>query len=191
MWVRVPRLPLLRAHGPTGRRRSCKPEIRVRFPVSPLFHSDTVPWSNGEDSWPTPRQRWFESIRGHWKRVRTTEPQRNRNAAGCPSVCCAALSLGPLWLGRQLADHPHLERRMLRVRLPPEPLSTGVCGGAESSSPCHGEGRGFESRQARLNGTVRKLAKRRSSNLRDFAGSTPALATGNSRRLGIGVPKWL
>ena len=25
-----------RAHGPTGRRRSCKPEIRVRFPVSPL-----------------------------------------------------------------------------------------------------------------------------------------------------------
>ena len=23
-------------HGPTGRRRSCKPEIRVRFPVSPL-----------------------------------------------------------------------------------------------------------------------------------------------------------
>ena len=29
---------------------------------------------------------------------------------------------GPLRLGRQLADHPRLERRMLRVRLPPEPL---------------------------------------------------------------------
>ena len=36
-----------------------------------------------------------------------------------------------------------------------------VCGGVESSSPCHGEGRGFESRQTRWNGTVRKLEKRR------------------------------
>ena len=31
-----------------------------------------------------------------------------------------------------------------------------VCGGVESSSPCQGEGRGFESRQTRWNGTVRK-----------------------------------
>mgnify|MGYP000876025761 CR=1 FL=1 len=35
LWVRVPRLPL-RGHGPTGRRRLRKPEIRVRFPVTPL-----------------------------------------------------------------------------------------------------------------------------------------------------------
>ena len=25
-----------------------------------------VPWSSGDDSWPTSRQRWFESIRDHW-----------------------------------------------------------------------------------------------------------------------------
>ena len=24
-----------------------------------------VPWSSGDDSWPTSRQRWFESIRDH------------------------------------------------------------------------------------------------------------------------------
>jgi hypothetical protein len=33
--VRVPRLPLW-GHGPTGRRRLRKPEIRVRIPVTPL-----------------------------------------------------------------------------------------------------------------------------------------------------------
>jgi hypothetical protein len=61
----------------------------------------------------------------------------------------------------------------------------------ECSPPCQGGDRGFKSRQTRLNGTVRKLEKRRSSNLREFAGSTPALATEKMRRLGIGVPKWL
>ena len=25
-----------------------------------------IPWSSGDDSWPTSRQRWFESIRDHW-----------------------------------------------------------------------------------------------------------------------------
>src|SRR5260370_1036661 len=61
-----------------------------------------------------------------------------------------------------------------------------VCGGVESSSPCHGEDRGFKSRQTRWNGTVRKLEKRRSSNLRDFAGSTPALATSARSSIGSG-----
>jgi hypothetical protein len=35
----------------------------VRFPPRLL---KTIPWSSGEDSWPTSRQRWFESIRDHW-----------------------------------------------------------------------------------------------------------------------------
>ena len=35
----------------------------VRFPPRLLT---MVPWSSGEDSWPTSRQRWFESIRDHW-----------------------------------------------------------------------------------------------------------------------------
>ena len=30
-----------------------------------LISSSPTPWSRGEDSWPTPRQRWFESIRGY------------------------------------------------------------------------------------------------------------------------------
>ena len=36
LWVRVPRLPLIRAHGPTGRHKLRTLEIWVRFPVSPL-----------------------------------------------------------------------------------------------------------------------------------------------------------
>ena len=54
-------------HGPTGRRRLRKSEIRVQFPVTPLT---TVPWSNGHDTWPTPRKRWFNSIRDHWERMK-------------------------------------------------------------------------------------------------------------------------
>src|SRR2546427_8547484 len=34
----------------------------VRFPPRLL---NLIPWSSGEDSWPTSRQRWFESIRDH------------------------------------------------------------------------------------------------------------------------------
>jgi hypothetical protein len=52
-----------RGHGPTGRRWLRKPEIRVRFPVTPL--EDMVPWSNGHDAWSTPRKRWFNSVRGY------------------------------------------------------------------------------------------------------------------------------
>jgi hypothetical protein len=36
LWVRVPRLPLIRAHGPTGRHQLRTLKIWVRFPVSPL-----------------------------------------------------------------------------------------------------------------------------------------------------------
>ena len=74
LWVRVPRLPPRRAHGPTGRHKLRTLEIWVRFPVSPL----TVPWSNGNDSCPTNRKRWFNSIRDYsgragsiWKHVST------------------------------------------------------------------------------------------------------------------------
>jgi hypothetical protein len=61
-----------RAHGPTGRRRSCKPALSNldragAIPGESTFANDTVPSSSGEDSWPTPRQRWFESIRDHFQ----------------------------------------------------------------------------------------------------------------------------
>ena len=47
----------------------------------------------------------------------------------------------------------------------------------EYSPPCHGGDRGFKSRRGRWHSTVRKPAKRRSSNLRDFVGSTPTRVT--------------
>jgi hypothetical protein len=56
-----------RGHGPTGRHQHRTLKIRVRLPVTPLT---TVPWSNGHDTWPTPRKRWFNSIRDHWERMR-------------------------------------------------------------------------------------------------------------------------
>jgi hypothetical protein len=47
--------PFVRAHGPTGRRQLRTLEIRVRLPVGPL-RVMTVPWSSGEDTWPTSRE---------------------------------------------------------------------------------------------------------------------------------------
>ena len=53
----------LRGHGPTGKHWVRNPEIRVRLSVTPL--ENAVPWSNGNDTWPTTRKRWFDSIRDH------------------------------------------------------------------------------------------------------------------------------
>ena len=108
------------AHGPTGRRQLRKLEIRVRLPVSPL-HTTTVPWSNGKDAWPTPKRRWFNSIRDYLG----PDTPTGRAARLKPGRLRVRLPLWVLtnnWLGRQSADHPRLERRMLWVRLPPEPL---------------------------------------------------------------------
>ncbi len=57
----------IRAHGPEGRRRPGVPEIRVRFPVSPLQRGwlSTVPWFSGDNTRVTTGKRWFESIRDH------------------------------------------------------------------------------------------------------------------------------
>ena len=69
-------------------------------------------------------------------------------------------------LGRQRADHSRLEREMLWVRVPPEPSITPSWSSLECSPPCQGGDRGFKSRRGRWmrGGTVRKPAKRRSSN---------------------------
>ncbi len=70
-------------------------------------------------------------------------------------------------LGRQWADHPRLERGMLRVRLPPEPSVTPSWSSPECSPLCQSGGRGFKSRRRRSSGrdgTVRKPAKRPGSN---------------------------
>ena len=44
----------------------------------------TAPWSNGHDAWPTPRKRWFNSIRGYLiAQVRQSEERPGLNPGGC------------------------------------------------------------------------------------------------------------
>ena len=87
---------------------------------------------------------------------------------------------GTTRLGRQLADHPGLEPRMLRVRIPPEPLT---CRPSQSSPECsparHAGDHGFESRRGRCRQDTARYANRQSGEAQTFvsAGSTPACAT--------------
>ncbi len=81
----------------------------------------------------------------------------------------STLALGTAWLGRQSADHLGLEPGMLWVQIPPELLETKYMSSQSSqecSPPCHGGDRRFKSDRGRFCSAVRKLAKRRSSNLR-------------------------
>ena len=58
-------------------------EIRVRLPVTPL-ETNTVPWSSGNDTWPTPRKRWFDSIRDYLTaQVRQLAERLGLNPSGC------------------------------------------------------------------------------------------------------------
>jgi hypothetical protein len=71
-----------------------------------------------------------------------------------------------------------------------EATNTSSQSSPECSPPCHGGDRRFKSDRGRLDSAVRKLAKRRSSNLRACGfDSHPCYLT--MRRLGIGKPKWL
>jgi hypothetical protein len=88
-------------------------------------------------------------------------------------------SSGHIRLGRQLADHLGLEPGMLWVRIPPELLKyiLSSWSSLECSPACHAGDRGFKSHRGRSIARYANLAKRRSSNLRDFVGSTPTRAT--------------
>ena len=110
-----------RAHGPTGRRRLRTPEIRVRFPVSPLQHN-SVPWSSGEDSGLHPGQRWFDSIRDYLRPGTPTAERLGLNPMFAGSTPALGTESMTAWLGRQSADHLGLEPGMLWVRVPPELL---------------------------------------------------------------------
>ena len=81
-----------------------------------------VPWSSGNDSWPTPRKRWFDSIRDYPPRYAKLVERRGLNPRGCP-VRFRPWALTKR-LGRQSADHLGLEPGMLWVRVPPEPLKS-------------------------------------------------------------------
>ena len=80
------------AYRPTGRCRRRMPEIRVRFPVSPLNFSPVV------------------------QRLRRLVHIQETMVQFHPGL------LAKQWLGRQLADHFGLEPEMLWVRIPPELL---------------------------------------------------------------------
>lgn len=143
MWVRVPRLPL-RGHGPTGRRRLRKPEIRVRFPVTPLV---MVPWSNGHDTWPTPRKRWFNSIRDHLC------PGTPIGRAAWPKPRRLQVRLRP-WArpGRQFGRPPWLRTRDAVGPSPTWAITSTLSSWSslECSPACHAGDRGFKSRRGRF-----------------------------------------
>jgi hypothetical protein len=89
-------------------------------------------------------------------------------------------SSGHIRLGRQLADHLGLEPGMLWVRIPPELLQVNNFVLVEQPGvlACLSRRRSWvQIPSGTLDSTVRKPAKRRSSNLRDFVGSTPTRAT--------------
>ena len=155
---------------------------------SPTASAQLIPWSSGDDFWPTPRQRWFESIRDHsFKRPGTPTGRATRLKPECLRVRLPPWAHQSTRLGRQSADHLGLEparsgRRPMReeegsgrgssrlwVRVPPEPLTTRPRGAVRSarhpvtveivgSNPIEDAYRQVDA--------VRNLAKRRSSYLR-------------------------
>ena len=143
MWVRVPRLPLTKGlivqqkdAGPANRPFLISTG-RVRFQMGPLFttslQNDTV-----ERHRRTTRSRGpaaktpglhpgndGSSPSGIILSSRPGTPMAERLGLN-PSVCRFDSCSGHMRktrLGRQLADHHRLERRMLRVQIPPEPLN--------------------------------------------------------------------
>ena len=106
-------------HGPTGRRQHRTLEIRVRLPVTPLNEQRYSPVVQRQDVWPTSRKRWFNSIRDHLR------PGTPTGRAAWLKPRRLQVRLLP-WArpGRQPEDHLGLEPAMLRVRVPPGPLTT-------------------------------------------------------------------
>src|SRR6476620_2681781 len=43
------------------------------IPGGSTFHSNTIPWSSGDDAWFTSKKRWFKSIRGHLYRAQVRQ----------------------------------------------------------------------------------------------------------------------
>jgi hypothetical protein len=86
LWVRVPRLPPW--------------HLRVR--------DRAIPWSSGNDSWPTPRQRWFESIRDY---------------CGTEKDCLPEAPTGTPVLAEQPGVLAWLSTRRSWVRIPSRTLS--------------------------------------------------------------------
>src|SRR5262249_39991130 len=97
-----------------------------------------------------------------------------------------------LRLGRQSADHPCLNQGMLWVQVPPGPLQLVLVEEPGVLATLSRWRSWVQIPSGTLDRTVRKPAKRPSSNLGDCVWVRfPPVLNGNMRRLGIGEPKWL
>ena len=121
------------AHRPTGRCWRRMPEIRVRFPVSPL--NNIVLWPSGEGCSLTRRRSGVRVPPGRLaqRRLDTPTGRATRLKPECLRVRILLWALNnKTRLGRQLADHfgsgtdRRLVAEMLRVRIPPELLANNT-----------------------------------------------------------------
>ena len=132
------------------------------------------------DSWLTPRTTMVQVHPGLLRRPGTPTGRAARLKPARLQVRLLLWALlAMIRLGRQLADHLGLEPGMLWVRVPPELLQITFVlveqpGVLASLSRRRSR---VQIPSGTLDSTVRKLEKRRSSNLRDSAGSTPTRAT--------------
>jgi hypothetical protein len=66
VWVQVPPRLLKSSRQPAvGGKDRQSPLCRLSPADDPRTQGTMVPWSSGDDAWPTPRERWFDSIRDH------------------------------------------------------------------------------------------------------------------------------
>ena len=123
------------AHRPTGRHRSCKPALSKFDTAGATPDGSTFLNKYSQHHGPVVQRRRLLAytqatmVRVHPGSIRRRSsgpdtPMDERlglNPIACRFDSCSG-HMGKARLGRQLADHPRLERRMLRVQIPPEPL---------------------------------------------------------------------
>lgn len=124
-----------------------------------------VPWSSGNDTWPTSKKWRFNSVRDYSR----PDTQTGKAAWLKPERLQVRLLLGALhgsvgnWQ-TTLAQNQGCCGFKSHLSYWKQKMSSQSS--QECSPPCHGGDRRFKSDRGRFCSAVRKLAKRRSSNLR-------------------------